>query len=210
MWICSLSDTGLGDRVSMEVNARTSVGGSDGPSSGLTECKEQGNVAPESSVDSEREEAALNIRARFVSKKDNACGESKESPAGPVQKEDTNMDEPSGDGETTHMEVQTGRNADLLQKNETSASKFLVSSTEDLDEMMDIGTVDQVEQEAQMEEEKQSNSQSLEGDNAQPAISNAGKVRQVRLFFSHLYFEVFFIFYEGVFFCQGCYSLFNL
>lgn len=168
----------------MEVNARTSVGGSDGTSSGPTECKEQGNAAPESNVDSEREEAALHIRGRFDSKKDNDCGDSKESPAGPVQKEDANMDEPSGEGETTDMEVQLGTNTDLLQKNETSASKFLVSSTEDLDEMMDIGTVDQVEQEAQMEEEKQSNSQSLEGDNAQPAISNAGKVKQVCLFFS--------------------------
>lgn len=157
----------------MEMNARTSEGDC-GTSSGLSDCKEQGNAALGSNVDSEREETVLNIRERFDSRKANACGDSKESPVGPVQSEDTNMDKPSDDGETTDVEVQMSTNADLSQKNPTSASKFLVSSTDDLDEMMDIGTVDQVEQEAQMKEEKQSNSQSLEGDNAQPpAISNA-------------------------------------
>lgn len=194
----------------MEVNARTSEGDC-GTSSGLSDCKEQGNAALGSIVDSEREETVLNIMERFDSRKANACGDSKESPVGPVQSEDTNMDKPSDDGETTDVEVQMSTNADLSQKNPTSASKFLVSSTDDLDEMMDIGTVDQVEQEAQMKEEKQSNSQSLEGDNAQPpAISNAGKVKQLCLFFSDLYFEGFFILYEGVFFCQGRCGIFNL
>lgn len=154
----------------MDATAQTSKGDG-GTSSGLTDDTQQGNVAHTNTV-SEREETALTEGEHLDSKKDNVCTDSKKSPARPVQSEDTNMDEPSNDGEeTTDMEVQESTNLSLSQKNPTCTGTFLDSSAGDLDEMMDIGTVDQVDQEAQMKEQ----SKSVEGVNAETlAVSNAG------------------------------------
>lgn len=152
-----------------------------GTSLGLTEDTKQDNVAPQTNVDSEREENVLTKGEHLDLQMDNMSRDSKKSPVSPVESEDTNMDEPSDDAvKTTDMEVPESTNVSLLQKNPTCAGSFLVSSADDLDEMMDIGTVDQVDQEAQMKEQ----SKSLEGVNAQTlASSNAGKVKQSCFFF---------------------------
>lgn len=51
-----------------------------------------------------------------------------------------------------------------------------VSTADDLDEMMDIGTVDQVEQEALMKEEEVNCLMDVESSRS-PAFSNTGKVK---------------------------------
>lgn len=133
----------------------------------------QGNVAPQSYVDSQREETAPIEEDHWDLKKDNVCGDPKKSPSRPVESEDTNMKRPSE--VTTDMEAQDGTNVGLSRQNPTCAGNALVSSADDLDEMMDIGTVDQVDQEAQMTEQPSS----LEGENAQDqVVSNAGKLKQ--------------------------------
>lgn len=175
----------------MDANAHMSKGDC-GTSSGLTDDTQQGN-APQSSADSEREKTALKKGEHLDLKKDNGCRDPKKRLVGPVESEDTNMDEPSDDGQdTTDMEVQESTNVSLSQKNQTRAGTFLVSSADDLDEMMDIGTVDQVDQEAQMKEQ----SKSLEGVNARtPAVSNAGKVKRSCLFiFKNMFILTFFFF----------------
>lgn len=189
----------------MDAKAQTSKGDCE-TSSGLTDDTQQGNVAQQTNVDSEREETGLIKGEHSDLKKDNVCRDSKKSPVGPVESEDTNMDEPSDDGQdTTDMEVQESTNVSLPQKNPTCAGNFLVSSADDLDEMMDIGTVDQVDQEAQMKEQ----SKSLEGVNSQTlAVSNAGKVKQSCLFiFQEMFILTFFSIAQGSDFCN---DLFNL
>lgn len=153
----------------MDANAQTSKG--DCGTCRLTDTP-QGNVALRSDDDSEREETALIKEDHSGSKKDNVCTDSEKSPARPVESEDTNMNQPSIDREeSTDMEVQEGTSVGLSPENQTDADKVLGSSADDLDEMMDIGTVDQLDQEAQMTEP----STSLEEENAQ-VVSNAGKV----------------------------------
>lgn len=175
-----------------------------GTSLGLTEDTIQDNVEPQTNVDSEREENVLTKGEHLDLQMDNVCRDSKKSPVSPIESEDTNMDEPSDDGvKTTDMEVQESTNGSLSQKNPTCASSFLVSSADDLDEMMDIGTVDQVDQEAQMKEQ----SKPLEGVNAQTlASSNAGKVKQsCSFFFKKEIVVTFFSIVHGSDFCNNLY-----
>ncbi|XP_035038448.2 LOW QUALITY PROTEIN: zinc finger MYM-type protein 4 [Hippoglossus stenolepis] len=61
---------------------------------------------------------------------------------------------------------------DTQQENEPHGCKPRASTTDDLDEMMDIGTVDQVEQEAQMKVEEQQNSPTDEGNRCPPGTSS--------------------------------------
>ncbi|XP_060948229.1 zinc finger MYM-type protein 4 [Limanda limanda] len=61
---------------------------------------------------------------------------------------------------------------DAQQEDETHDCKPMASTTHDLDEMMDIGTVDQVEQEAQMKEEEQENSPADVGNRGAPGTSS--------------------------------------
>ncbi|KAM7384706.1 hypothetical protein PAMA_011861 [Pampus argenteus] len=85
------------------------------------------------------------------------------NPAGPDVSEDTNIDTTAGGKEEKtyadeNMESDTDNKENIVAQEETeSCSNLRVPAAEDLDEMMDIGTVDQVEQEAQMVEEEQSN-----------------------------------------------------
>ncbi|XP_015829628.1 zinc finger MYM-type protein 4 isoform X3 [Nothobranchius furzeri] len=69
---------------------------------------------------------------------------------------------PSGDEEDVkQMDDESKEEKDGMQEDKSSlAGKPSVSMAEDLDEMMDIGTVDQVDQEAQMKEEDQNSSES--------------------------------------------------
>lgn len=152
----------------MDATAQTSEGDC-GTSSGLTDDTQQGN----GNVDSERKGSAPIKRKHLDLKRQSLRRNAKKRPVG---SEDTNMDEASDDGrDTTDMEAQESTSVNLSQKNPTCAGNLLVSSAGDLDEMMDIGTVDQVEQEAQMQEQ----SKSLEGVNEPTvAVSNAGKAKQ--------------------------------
>lgn len=183
---------------SMELNAQTPEGDC-GPSSGLADCKEERNAAPEDNVDSEREKTVLKIWKHFSLENDKLCGDLKESLIAPLDSEDATMHESSDDGgQATDVEVQMSTNAEPSQENASSASKLLVSSADDLDEMMDIGTVDQVDQEAQMEEEKQSKSQSLEGNLQSAAVSSAGEVKQSCFFLTDFCVQVYYV-------VEGCY-----
>ncbi|XP_047185946.1 zinc finger MYM-type protein 4 isoform X2 [Scophthalmus maximus] len=86
-----------------------------------------------------------------------------QSTAGPDVKEDTDMDETSDfKEETTNTDIDSKEVIDTQQQQEEEEESHVckpkVSTADDLDEMMDIGTVDQSEQEAQMKEEEQQNS----------------------------------------------------
>ncbi|KAM7373555.1 hypothetical protein PAMP_008397 [Pampus punctatissimus] len=79
-------------------------------------------------------------------------------PAGLDVIEDTNIDTAAGGKEEKtytdeNMDSDTDNKENIVAQEET----MRVPAAEDLDEMMDIGTVDQVEQEAQMKGEEQSN-----------------------------------------------------
>ncbi|XP_053190912.1 zinc finger MYM-type protein 4-like [Scomber japonicus] len=101
-----------------------------------------------------------------------------ETSAGPDVTKDTNMDTShSGRKEESHtdekMDSDTDTKEDIVTQEEAESlsCNLRVSTADDLDEMMDIGTVDEVEQEAQMKEEEQSNLS--DGDRrSSPAISN--------------------------------------
>lgn len=133
---------------------------------------------PDSNMDSEKEDTVGKLKEDLASKEDDVCKDLMESPARPDDSQDTNMDETCDDKEeVTDTDVEMNTNVDTLQKNSTPACKFVVSTADDLDEMMDIGTVDQVEQEAQMKEEEQNKSMDVDSEHS-PAISNAGRVKK--------------------------------
>lgn len=105
-----------------------------------------------------------------------------ETSAGPDVTKDTNMDTKAGRKEKAHadekMDSDTDTKEDIVTQEEAESlsCNLRVSRADDLDEMMDIGTVDEVEQEAQMKEEEQSNLS--DGDRrSSPAISNTGKIQ---------------------------------
>lgn len=105
-----------------------------------------------------------------------------QSPAEPDLCEDTNMETASDCNKKTNTEDKIEKDSDseeaieTQQQEESLDSNKLRASTaadDDLDEMMDIGTVDQMEQEAQMKEEE---CNSLDAESSRsPAISNTGK-----------------------------------
>ncbi|XP_074468770.1 zinc finger MYM-type protein 4-like isoform X2 [Sebastes fasciatus] len=117
---------------------------------------------PGSTSESEKEEGVevkteeeFELNEENVSVKDNRL---EESPAGPDVSEDTNMHKSSEEQTNTDvkvdLDIDTKEDVGTQQEKEPPGSKFRVSTADDLDEMMDIGTVDQVEQEAQMKEEQ--------------------------------------------------------
>lgn len=65
---------------------------------------------------------------------------------------------------------------DGAQREKTPVKEVKVSAADDLDEMMDIGTVDQMEQEAQMKEEQEMNSVTDGESGHSPAVSGMIKV----------------------------------
>ncbi|XP_029370196.1 zinc finger MYM-type protein 4-like [Echeneis naucrates] len=87
--------------------------------------------------------------------------------------EDTDMDTTSdGKETTTNTDGSCDAREDVgtLQESHPWGSKMKVSAADDLDEMMDIGTVDQMEQEAQMKEEEEQSR--LMENSCSPASSN--------------------------------------
>ncbi|XP_023119889.2 zinc finger MYM-type protein 4 isoform X1 [Amphiprion ocellaris] len=108
-------------------------------------------VTVHSGGDSESEKEAVEVKTEFEEKDENAAapdGTLDEIPA--KVSEDTNKTSKSKE-EVKHNEEEDG----TWQEMESAACKVRVSTADDLDEMMDIGTVDQVEQEAQMKEEEE-------------------------------------------------------
>ena len=104
---------------------------------------------------------------------------SEKSPAGRDVSEDTNMDKTSEELPRVDekMDPDTEEDVGTQQEEQSHGSKLRVSTADDLDEMMDIGTVDQVEQEAQMKEEQQENSAMDVDCSRSPSSSNTGKVK---------------------------------
>ncbi|XP_073340521.1 zinc finger MYM-type protein 4 isoform X3 [Pagrus major] len=101
-----------------------------------------------------------------VAAKDNS---SEESLTGPDISEDSSMDKTSElKEETTNTDEKPNTEIDTQQE---KSSLSRVSTADDLDEMMDIGTVDQVEQEAQMKEEEVNCLMDVESSRS-PAFSN--------------------------------------
>ncbi|XP_042290921.1 zinc finger MYM-type protein 4 isoform X1 [Thunnus maccoyii] len=142
---------------------------------------------PDSTSESEKEGTEVKTEEGFESNEENVTVKGKsleESPAGPDVSEDTNMDTtPSGQEEKTNTDekmdsdTDTKENIVAQEENESLSCNLRVSTADDLDEMMDIGTVDEVEQEAQMKEEEQSNLS--DGDRrSSPAISNTVSVAE--------------------------------
>uniref|UniRef100_UPI0037E71B6F zinc finger MYM-type protein 4-like n=1 Tax=Semicossyphus pulcher TaxID=241346 RepID=UPI0037E71B6F len=95
---------------------------------------------------------------------------SEDSPAGPDVNKDTNVD---NNKEITDTEEKM--NAD---KEGSPGCNLRVSTVDDLDEMMDIGTVDQVEQEAQMKEDKQDSSMDVDSSQSASVAEDSNSVEE--------------------------------
>lgn len=89
---------------------------------------------------------------------------------------DTNMDKMSDHSqEKTDTAARADTDIDTRQENVSQVCTLRVSTADDLDEMMDIGTVDQVEQEAHMKEEEGNRSMDVDG-GCSPAIPSPGNL----------------------------------
>ncbi|XP_008329236.1 zinc finger MYM-type protein 4-like isoform X2 [Cynoglossus semilaevis] len=92
---------------------------------------------------------------------DDEPNSSSETGTGPeVKTEETDKenvsvtDENNSEGEDTDMDKTSDAQKDLKENAAPRSCTLRVSTADDLDEMMDIGTVDQIDQEAQMEKEE--------------------------------------------------------
>ncbi|XP_029298588.1 zinc finger MYM-type protein 4-like isoform X2 [Cottoperca gobio] len=140
---------------------------------------------PSSTSESEREEGPevkteeeFELNEDNVPVKDNSL---EENPAGPNVSEETNMHKTSEEITNTDIkmdpDIDTTEDIDTQQEKESPGSKLRVSTVDDLDEMMDIGTVDQVEQEAQMKEEQENHLMDVDCSRS-PAILNTVSVAE--------------------------------
>lgn len=145
---------------------------------------------PGTTSESEKDSTEVKTGEEFVLNEENLAVKEKslhQSPAGPDMSEDTNMDTASDRKQEINTEDRMDPDSDTMeaigiqQQDESHGSnKLRVSTADDLDEMMDIGTVDQMEQEAQMKEEE---CNSLDAESSRsPAVSNTGKTKQILLF----------------------------
>ncbi|XP_071356045.1 zinc finger MYM-type protein 4 isoform X2 [Trachinotus anak] len=98
-----------------------------------------------------------------------------ECPAGPDVSEDTDMETTNTDG---NKDIDSREDVGTQQETESCGCKLRFSTADDLDEMMDIGTVDQLEQEAQMKEEEEQNSLMDVENSRSPASSNTVSVAE--------------------------------
>ncbi|XP_070702115.1 zinc finger MYM-type protein 4-like [Pempheris klunzingeri] len=120
-------------------------------------------------------EEDFELNEENVAVKDNS---SEESPAGPDVSEDTNMDQTSDlQEEATNTDKEMDSDVVTQQAKEYFGCKLRVSAADDLDEMMDIGTVDQVEQEALMKEEEQNSLRDVDSSRS-PSITNTASVAE--------------------------------
>lgn len=98
-------------------------------------------------------------------------------PPGPDVNQDKNTDTKETTDADTDTDTKTDAGVDAQQDKVSPPCKCSVSTATDLDEMMDIGTVDQVDQEAQMKDEGQN--PSMDASSAcSPASSSTGRVKQ--------------------------------
>lgn len=105
-----------------------------------------------------------------------------ESAVGPDVSEETHMDKISDrKKEITNTIEKMDPDVGTQQEKESLGCNLKVSTADDLDEMMDIGTVDQVEQEALMKEEEQNSLMDVDSSQSS-AISNTGMVKQIFCF----------------------------
>ena len=144
-------------------------------------CAESGSSSVSGAEGTEvKTEEEFEINEQNVVVKDNSL----EEEAADV-KEDTDMETTSDFKEEITKDgdeapgVASTQDIDTQQENEPHGCKSRASPTDDLDEMMDIGTVDQVEQEAQMKVEEQQNSPADVGNCGSPGTSSEGKVGRV-------------------------------
>lgn len=134
--------------------------------------------APEEEMTEVKTEEGLELKEENVTVSDNSV---QETSAGADVSEDTNMDmSHSSREEKTHtdekMDPDTKERIVTQEEAGSLSCSLRVSMADDLDEMMDIGTVDEVEQEAQMKEEEQSYSTDMDK-RSSPAISSTGKLQ---------------------------------
>lgn len=131
---------------------------------------------PGSSSDSEKEDGVeVKAEEEFETNEERVAikdGCSEDGPAGPDASEDTDMHETTCEALAITEDTETKESVNA----EADVCMLRVCAAADLDEMMDIGTVDQVEQEAQMKEEQQPNE--MDTDNSRsPSPVNRGRVK---------------------------------
>lgn len=138
---------------------------------------------PDRTSESEKEVTEVKTEEEFQLNEEHFAENDKsldQSPAGSDLSEDTNMDTASDCNKKINTEDKMDKDSDskeaigTQQEEPLDSNKLRVSTADDdLDEMMDIGTVDQMEQEAQMKEEE---CNSLDAESSRSsAVSNTGK-----------------------------------
>nr|XP_046274089.1 zinc finger MYM-type protein 4-like isoform X2 [Scatophagus argus] len=136
---------------------------------------------PESTSETEKEGTEVKAEEDFELNEENVAVKDhslKESPAETDVSEDSNMDKTSDHNkEITNTGVKKDPDIDTQQELVSAPGKLRVSTMDDLDEMMDIGTVDQMEQEAQMKEEEHSSLMDVDS-SWSPAISNTASLAE--------------------------------
>lgn len=122
---------------------------------------------PDSTAESDKEGTEVKMEEDHEPNKDHVSQTLEENLTGPDSSVDTNMDKMFD-----HSQEKTDTDVDTRQENASPVCKFRVSAADDLDEMMDIGTVDQVEQEAHMKEEEGNRSMDRECSPGAPSPGN--------------------------------------
>ncbi|XP_074542366.1 zinc finger MYM-type protein 4 isoform X3 [Halichoeres trimaculatus] len=127
-------------------------------------------VKPESLPDSEKKAAVVKTEEEFELK-DEKEGVKEENLEESPARADTSKELNAENWKVLAEKDKANEDMDTQEDERPHSSSLRVSTVDDLDEMMDIGTVDQVEQEAQMKEEEGNNldsvsrAASLEDDN---------------------------------------------
>lgn len=136
---------------------------------------------PDSTAESDKEGTEVKVEEDHEPNKDHVSQMLEENLTGPDISVDTNMDKMSD-----HSEEKTDTDIDTRQGNASPICKFRVSTADDLDEMMDIGTVDQVEQEAHMKEEEGNRSMDVDR-GCSPGIPSPGNLSIVLYLSRHFF-----------------------
>nr|XP_040044626.1 zinc finger MYM-type protein 4 isoform X1 [Gasterosteus aculeatus aculeatus] len=128
---------------------------------------------PGSSSDSEKEDGVeVKAEEEFETNEERVAikdGCSEDGPAGPDASEDADMHETTCEALAITEDTETKESVNA----EADVCMLRVCAAADLDEMMDIGTVDQVEQEAQMKEEQQPNEMDTDNSRSPSPVNRA-------------------------------------
>lgn len=133
---------------------------------------------PDSTAESDKEGTEVKMEEDQEPDKDHVSEMLGKNLTGPDMSVDTSMDKMSD-----HSQEKMDTDVDTRQENASPICRLKVSAADDLDEMMDIGTVDQVEQEAHMKEEDGTRSMGVER-GCSPAIPSPGNLFHGSLFVS--------------------------